>query len=58
LNLQFLIAYLIQEETLVKDLGFGNDNLKVLFIGKSLMSFQKKDVLHRTLQKDGGNLNA
>jgi hypothetical protein len=26
LNLQFLITYLIQEETLMKDLGFGNDN--------------------------------
>jgi hypothetical protein len=58
LNLQFLITYLIQEQTLMKDLGFGNDNSKVLFIGKNLMSFQKKNVPHRTLQKDGGNLNA
>jgi hypothetical protein len=58
LNLQFLITYLIQEETLMKDLGFGNDNSKVLFIGKNPMSFQKKNVPHRTLQKDGGNQNA
>jgi hypothetical protein len=42
----------------MKDFGFGNDNSKVLFIGKNLMSFQKKNVPRRTLQKDGGNLNA
>lgn len=42
----------------MKDFRFGIDNSKVLFIGKNLMSFQKKNVPHRTSQKDGGNLSA
>ncbi len=42
----------------MKDLGFGNDNSKALFVGKRPKSFQKKKFPHKTLHKDGGIQNA
>jgi hypothetical protein len=38
----------------MKDIGFGNDNSKALFVGKRPKSLQKKIFPHRTLHKNGG----
>jgi len=42
LTLQGIIVDLLQEEILLKDFGFGNDNTKVLFVNKKLLPSYKK----------------